>query len=161
MTQLNNWVENGLALTNMQIVSNADNQSLTIDSHGLLAREYLPITDTYSPEQLKVINKGLYVTDDDWLTSRAGIGKFKYYDPETGKMVDAYGVIADTLVGNLVLSEKVGVYTESGNIKLDQNGIAIETESAVEDAVPVFLIRRKNEDGTYSDIMYVDSSGYL
>lgn len=29
------WVENGLNLTNLKIVSTADNQNMTVDEHGL------------------------------------------------------------------------------------------------------------------------------
>lgn len=76
---LQNWVENGLDLTNMKIVSSADNQDVMWDSHGVLCREYIPETSSYSDKQLKIINRGLYVTNNNWLTSRAGIGDF---DPD-------------------------------------------------------------------------------
>lgn len=107
--QIQDWVEKGLSLTNMKIIGNSDNQSQTWDEHGILCREYLPLTDTYDDKQLKIINRGLYLTDDNWLTSKAGIGDFVYWNPMTGQTEQAYGVIADTLVGNLILSEQVGV----------------------------------------------------
>lgn len=99
------WYTDSMSLTNMAIVGDADNQNISLSNHGLVAKEYLPITDEYSDEQLKIINKGVYLTDDNWKTSRAGIGKFKYYNPKTGAKEDAYGVIADTIVGNIVLSK--------------------------------------------------------
>lgn len=164
--KLNDWVNNGLALTKMKIVDTADNQNITWDSHGLLCKEYLPITDSYDEKQLKLINRGLYITDDNWLTSRAGIGNFAFYNPETGKFEEAYGVVADTLVGNLILSEKVGIYNTKNSITLDENGVVITTSnSPTEQNQTAFTIQKKDidEDGneSISSIMYVDSDGNL
>lgn len=163
--QINNWYDNGMALTNMKIVTSADNQNMIMDSHGLLMKQYLPITQEFSPEQLKVINKGIYITDDDWETSRAGIGHFKYYDPQTGEQKDGYGVIADTLVGDLILSEEVGVYNESGSISLNQDGLVIQSYAQPGDKQTVFKIRRNYTDQLgveqVKDIFYIDSDGQL
>lgn len=123
--QLNDWAEKGLSLTTMKIVNNADNQNISWDSHGILGREYLPVTDTYDDRQIKIINRGVYLTDDNWLTSKAGIGSFTFWNPQTQKMESAYGVIADKLVGNLILSENVGVYNEKNNITINQDGLTI------------------------------------
>ena len=121
--RVNNWVNKGLDLTNMKIISASKNQEIQWDSNGLLMKEYFPVTDTFSDKQVKIINKGLYVTDDGWKTSRAGIGNFKYYDPSTKTEKDAYGVIADTLVGSLVLAENVGIYNKEQTITIDRNGL--------------------------------------
>ena len=162
--QLNDWVNKGLALTKMKIIDSADNQNITWDSHGLLCKEYLPITDSYDEKQLKLINRGLYLTDDNWLTSRAGIGNFAFYNPETGKFEEAYGVIADTLVGNLVLSEKVGVYNTKNSITMGENGVVITTDNTgVHTNQMAFTIQRKELDAEGNEIitptMYVDSDG--
>lgn len=164
--RLNDWVNKGLALTKMKIIDNADNQNITWDSHGILCTEYLPITDSYDDKQLKIINKGLYLTDDNWLTSRAGIGNFAFYNPETGDMEEAYGVIADTLVGNLVLSEKVGVYNMKNSIVLGENGLVITTDNThTGENQMAFTIQRKALDGDDNEyitqIMYIDSNGNL
>lgn len=164
--QLNDWVNKGLALTKMKIIDSADNQNITWDSHGLLCKEYLPITDSYDEKQLKLINRGLYLTDDNWLTSRAGIGNFTFYNPETGKFEEAYGVIADTLVGNLVLSEKVGVYNTKNSITLSENGLIITTDNTGINANQMaFTIQKKSFDVDGNEIitptMYIDTDGNL
>lgn len=123
--RVSEWVEKGLALTN-SFISDSENQEVVLDSHGFTMKEYLPITDTYSDKQLKIINKGLYVTDDSWETSKAGIGNFMYYDPRDGKKKEAYGVIADTLIGNLILGENVGIYNENNSITLNKDGFYME-----------------------------------
>ena len=164
--KLEDWVTKGLALTKMKIIDNADNQNITWDSHGLLCREYLPITDDYDEKQLKIINKGLYLTDDNWMTSKAGIGDFTFYNPETGKMEESYGVIADTLVGNLILSEKVGIYNTNNSITLDKNGLTITTDATEEGINNMALtVQRKAIDSDGNEaiipVMYLDGNGNL
>lgn len=164
--QLNGWVSKGLALTNMKIVDNADNQNITWDNHGLLCKEYLPITDSYNEKQLKLINRGLYLTDDNWLTSRAGIGNFSFYNPKTEKFEESYGVIADTLVGNLVLSEEIGIYNTKNSITMDENGVIITADDTEDNTNQIaFTIQKKNIDDngdtTITPIMYIDSNGNL
>lgn len=132
------WVDRGLSLTLMKIMSNAENQKLLIDENGVLARQYDDITEDYDDKQLRIINRGIYMTDDAWKTMRSGIGDFVYYDPETGAEVQSYGVIADTLVGKLMLSNKVYVYNRGGSIKLDENGLTlVSTKNGVSDVFKV------------------------
>lgn len=164
--KLQDWVTKGLALTKMKIIDSADNQNITWDSHGLLCREYLPITDDYSDKQLKIINRGLYLTDDNWLTSKAGIGDFTFYNPETGQFEEAYGVIADTLVGNLILSEKVGVYNTKNSITMDENGLIITTDATIDGVNTMALTVQKktiDEDNNevITPVMYLDGDGNL
>lgn len=165
-SQLDNWINNGLALTNMKIIGDADNQNILWDKHGLLCREYIPMTDNYSDKQLKIINKGLYLTDDNWETSRAGIGNFNFYNPETGSYEEGYGVIADTIIGNLILSEKVGIYNTENSITLDKNGLIITTDSIEDDTVKTsFVIQKKEVDENNEDyitqLLYVNTNGEL
>lgn len=164
--QIQDWVEKGLSLTNMKIIGNSDNQSQTWDEHGILCREYLPLTDTYDDKQLKIINRGLYLTDDNWLTSKAGIGDFVYWNPMTGQTEQAYGVIADTLVGNLILSEQVGVYNTQNSITLDENGLTITADSDNSDQNNTLLTVRKkvkdaNGNESFDKLMYIDDDGNL
>ena len=130
--QVKDWVENGLSLTKMKIVDSAENQDVVYDRHGILCREYLPYTDTYSDQQLKIINKGLYVTDDGWETARAGIGNFQFFNPlannGNGAWQEGYGVIADTLVGNLILGNTVAIYNDDTTLKIDKDGFTYDGE---------------------------------
>lgn len=156
---LNAWVDRGLALTKMKIVDSADNQNITWDSHGLLCREYLPITDNYDDKQLKIINRGLYLTDDNWRTSKAGIGDFTFYNPKTKQYEYSYGVIADLLVGNLVLSEEVGIYNENNSLSIDRNGFMLT--SYADGDKPIFTIQRENGDGSITKLLHLNEQGKL
>lgn len=163
--KLSGWVNEGLSLTNMTIVSDADNQNMQWDSHGMLLREYLPITNTYDDRQLKIINRGLYVTDDNWTTSRAGIGNFRFYNPKTKEYEDAYGVIADTIVGNIVLSEEVGIYNKNNSITMNEDGFKITTSADGVTPTDIFVIQKENKksDGstTLDKLLYFDNNGNL
>lgn len=164
-TQLTDWVERGLDLTKMRIIDSADNQNVAWDSHGLLCREYLPINGKYDDKQLKIINRGLYLTDDGWRSSKAGIGDFTYWNPKTGKMEESYGVIADVIVGNIILSEEVGIYNQNNSITMDQSGLVITANpNDTEDPKTLLMVRRKIEqDGVqkYEKLLYLDDNGYL
>nr|DAG55806.1 MAG TPA: hypothetical protein [Caudoviricetes sp.] len=158
---LQNWVAKGLDLTNMKIIGKASNQNISWDENGFLCREYSEVTDEYDDRQLKIINRGLYVTDDGWKTAKAGIGNFTFYNPKNEKWEESYGVIADTLVGNLILSEEVGIYNTENTITLDKNGLVITVEpDAIEKDQTTFLIRRKKDvPGEYDKVLEVDAKG--
>ena len=162
--QLDDWVENGLSLTNMKIVSGSDNQDVMWDSHGILLREYVPELDDYSDKQVKIINRGLYVTNDGWETAKAGIGDFEFFNPATNQIEEAYGVIADTLVGNLILGETVGVYNTTGSIVMNQDGFTITSDNRYEGENDVhFTIQKRtfdeNGDEVLQQVAYFDSDG--
>lgn len=108
----------------------------------------------------------MYLTDDNWLTSRAGIGDFTFWNPQTQQMEETYGVIADTLVGNLILSEKVGIYNTKNSITLDENGIIITADDTVQGQNQMALtVQRKeldeNGDEYLTNVMYLDDNGNL
>lgn len=159
------WVSDGLDLTNMMIVGNAENQNIEWGERGLLAREYLPIIDTYDDRQLKLINRGLYVTSDGWETARAGIGNFMFWNPKTKKTEEAYGVIADTIVGNIILSEEVGIYNKNNSITMDGDGFTLTTNADGTDPEDIFTIQKEIKDSSgqssIEKLLYVDSSGNL
>lgn len=160
--KMNEMIAKGLSMTNTKIVSNADNQDITWDEHGLLCREYDDIISDYTDSQLKIINHGIYITDDNWKTARAGIGNFIYYDPKDKTYKESYGVIADTLVSNLILTSEVGIYNEEKSIEMAKNGIIVTTNTMNKN---VFTIRKEITDDegniTYERQLYIDDNGNI
>lgn len=158
--QIMDMVENGLNLTNKRIVNAADNQNMVVDESGLLMREKNEFGDDYSAEQTKIINHGFYYTNDGWKTVKTGLGKYIYYDPETGTYKEDYGIIAHKIVGNIILGNELGIYNTSGSVKIDQNGVTI-TADADDTNKDLFTLQRKNEDGSYTKYVYVDDDGNI
>lgn len=159
------WLERGMDLTNTKIVSTADNQDIVYDRNGLVAREYDPFLDEYDQKQVKVINRGVYVTDDGWETATAGIGEFVYWDPVSKSWQEDFGVIAKKLVASLMLSEEVMVYNQNNSIQLGESGIVVTTEAESNDSDGIaFTIRRhiSDENGDrYEPILSVNNEGRL
>ena len=158
--QIVDMVENGLSLTNKKIVNAADNQNMVVDESGMLMREKNEFGDDYSNEQVKIINHGFYYTNDNWKTVQTGLGKFIYYDPESGTYKEDYGLIAHKIVGNIILGNEVGIYNESGSVKIDKDGFTV-TADANDTNPNLFTLQRKNEDGSYTKYIYVDDDGNI
>lgn len=160
--KMNEMITKGLSMTNTKIVSNADNQDITWDEHGLLCREYDDVLSDYTNSQLKIINHGIYITDDNWKTARAGIGNFIYFDPKDKTYKESYGVIADTLVSNLILTSEVGIYNEEKSIEMAKDGIIVTTNTMNKN---VFTIRKEITDDegniTYERQLYIDDNGNI
>lgn len=159
------WLERGLDLTSTKIVNAADNQDIVYDRNGLVAREYSPFLDDYDDKQVKVINRGVYVTDDGWKTATTGIGEFVYWNPITKAWETDFGVIAKKLVASLMLSEEVMVYNQNNTINLGDGGIVVTTEAESNDENGIaFTIQRHivDEDGEhYEPIFSVNNDGRL
>lgn len=152
------WIEDGLNATKMKYV-NADNQDLVIDENGILCRMYDYLADDYHPCQIKLVNNGLYTTSDGWNTIDSGIGRISYVDPETGKNVDTFGVIAKTVVGKLFIGESLKIYSLTSDntvsMSFDQNGLTISnginTVTINPNVRRLFKISNKSTDTFYTD----------
>ena len=124
---LNNWVENGLNATNTKIVDSYD-ENLMFGKNAFWCRQYDPITDTYSDEQIKIINSTIAITDDGWETTKTAIGKFYYIDPHTKKLKSAYGVNGETIVGKLLIGERLDISNDNGGLEFGQNGLVVKND---------------------------------
>lgn len=124
-TIINDWARYGLNLMNQKIVANAENQNVIYGSTGILLRRIDDITGEFDDEQVKIINKGLYFTNDSWETAKVGIGEIIYIDPTTGSPVHAYGVNGEAIVGKLILGESLGIYNSGESLTFNENGLKI------------------------------------
>lgn len=105
---------NGLNAALMKVTS-SNNNDVTLGSYGLLCKEMLD-GGNYSPNQVRLIGKGLYMTTDNWQTIRACLG-----ETEDG----VYGLIADSVVGKLIAGDKLYIANENGSVAITGNGINI------------------------------------
>lgn len=107
---IDQWLVDGLNAANVQIQSN-DSEEVLLTKGGLLARSYDDITETYSPEQLKITHNIMAYTDNNWETVRQAIGKhnYKVFDEESKNFVDkeGYGVSADFVTAGVVSGSQI------------------------------------------------------
>lgn len=160
---VNHWVNDGLDLTNQKIVNTANGQNLLMDEHGLMARKYDELSDTYDPCQLKIFNNGLYTTHDNWKTLDAAVGKFMWKNPDKNwQEEETYGIIARKIVGEQILGEDFKIVNETGSMTFDGNGLNISngTNSIIinpNDNDGLFKI----ENGSNNNVFYTDNEGNL
>lgn len=126
---MNSWFENGLDTTYTKIVSGADGQSQVIDNHGILLRKQT-VDGDYEPTQMKFINSTIAITDDNWNTTKTAIGEYYYFDPITNQMIKAYGVNAETIIGKLLLGEKLLLNNENNTVSFDERGLLIKGDES-------------------------------
>lgn len=127
--QIDKWLANGLDATTTKIINTANNQTQEWDSHGMLFREYDSIAESYSDEQLKIINSTIAFTDDNWKSSVTAVGKFHYIDPRTQESKRIYGINGEALVGKLILGESLGIYTNNGRLSFDDSGLVVTNDT--------------------------------
>ena len=157
---LNNWVERGLSVTNTKIISNADEQEQTWDSHGMLFRRYDALTDDYEDTQLKIINSTMAITDDNWETVKTAVGGFYYYNTTTQQMEYAYGINAETIVGKLILGEQMRIVNAANSLSFDEDGLYIHSNNAS------FKVSLNDNNlltlaNSTENVFYIDNNGVL
>lgn len=111
--------------------ANATNQEFVVDDTGITGRKLLSTGDGYEPEQVKLINNVLLFTDDSWDNAKAALGKITYLDPISGQPITKYGLIADTIIGNLVMSQAMHITNSMNSVTIDENGITIKNGTNV------------------------------
>lgn len=144
-------------------VLNAGNQDVQITDSGITLRKYDYELDDYSPCQMKLANRNLVMTDDNWRTAKMAIGMGLYNN------TPMYGVWADMLVGNMIVGEKALITNKDNTVLIDGNGIQVGEHASDKTGIcidinpnakdkKVFNIY-KNANGTRKNILYVDASG--
>jgi len=124
---LNDIIESGLNVEDTKIIGTV-NQNQTWDKNGILCREYDPITETYSDEQLKIINSTIAITDDSWDTTKTAIGKYYYTDPTTKELKSVYGVNGETIVGRLLIGEQLNITNDKNSLQFTDDGLVIKND---------------------------------
>lgn len=158
-------IESSQILTKNSVLTTT-NQEIIIDDTGILGRKKLE-NGEYDPKQVKVTNQTIVFTDDGWETSKTGLGNFLFNNPFTGEVEEHYGVIADTLVGSMVLAEEAGICNADNSIIMNEDGFTLTTDyrDLTKPTSKNFVIQKllQDEDGDeyYSKQLYLDSNGNL
>lgn len=158
--ELNSWVTDGLEVTKVRFMSDAEEQNITWGENGMLFRKWDEVTQAYEPTQLRIINSTIAVTDDNWKTVKTAVGGFDYKDPVSGEIKHGYGINAELLIGKLILGENLGLYNEANSLTFDSNGLNVSNNVNSFTVSPngdTLLSLKKGKD----NIFWVDSDGGL
>lgn len=170
---LDGWQQNGLDLSQMKILNDADNQEYIFDSHGMLFRKLYDITDTYDDKQLKILNSSIFFTDDNWESVKTAIGYMYFIDPRTNPPTvrEAYGVNGEVIIGKLILGEELGIYNSGATMSFTDEGLFISNEAPGYNYTSIRIdpnrthsfIRAYTTDtlGAETDFLTVDAAGNL
>ena len=119
-------IQDPLNTTLRASTANMVNQEFLINENGILGRKKVAMDSTeFENEQVRLINNLLIFTDDNWQTAKTALGKI-YYTDENGQMASSYGLIAETIIGSLIMGEKLKIHNQQSTIVLGSEGITIK-----------------------------------
>ena len=100
-------------------IHNSSNQNQIWDDTGMTFRQWNERKQNYDPEQIKIINNLIAISDDGFNKSTvAAIGKIPI--DKNGNF--AWGVNAQVLVSKLVMSQNLWIENDSGTYKFTDDG---------------------------------------
>lgn len=94
-------IQQGLLDAVTQIKSMDGTQSVIIDKYGIMLQKENPETGEVDPHQTWLVNNQILMTDDNWRTSRSGLGQFVVDNKEF------YGLIAEVVLSGYIEGSKI------------------------------------------------------
>jgi hypothetical protein len=105
-------IQQGLLDATTQIKSLDGTQSVIIDKYGIKLQKQDPDSGAIDPHQTWLVNNKILMTDDNWRTSRSGLGQFTIDDKEF------YGLIAEAVFSGYIEGSQI----RGGTIKIGEQG---------------------------------------
>lgn len=129
--EISKLILNPLDLTLRASQNNMVNQEIIINTQGLLGRKYSDASHTtFEDEQIRIINNSILFTDNNWNSIKTALGKI-YYENDDGSVVSSYGLIAETLIGELIMGETLKIRNTDSSIDVNAEGITIKNGDEV------------------------------
>lgn len=170
---ISTYANTNLNLTKQTIVA-TDENDFTIGSYGIMGKKKSTAennVDGFDPEQLWITNNKICFTADGWETTESVFGKITNEDGST-----TYGLIADTLIGNLIIGKNLIIQNNGETMTVGEDGLTVKNDntgvSIDPNAESVFNIyKRKIIESTDEDdedvleqrnsVLTVDKNGNL
>lgn len=119
-------IKDPLDMTLRAASANMVNQDFVIDKTGILGRKKVSQNSgEFEDEQVRLINNLLIFTDDNWETAKTALGKV-YYEDDESNTISAYGLVAETIIGSLIMGERLKIKNTDSTIELGAGGITIK-----------------------------------
>lgn len=154
-------IQQGLLDATTRIQATDGSQGVVIDKYGIWLRKSNP-DGSVSPYQARIVNNNMLFSSDGFKTSRMGIGEFSVVEGENDQTF--YGIIAEALVGRLILGTQLEIGNEAGTMTFDNGGFTVtngkNTFNVDPNSQQLLTISKKTNDST-EDIFYVDENGKL
>ena len=132
---IDSLIKNPLDTTLRAAYANMSNQEFVINDMGILGRKAASDgSGDFDKEQVRLINNLILFTDDNWETIKTALGKI-YYTDSTGQDRVEYGLIGETIIGRLLMGEKLEILNQNSTVKIDGSGIIIKKPIYDEDGV--------------------------
>lgn len=125
--QIDSLLKDPLSVALRASFANTTNQEFTVNESGILGKKFADEIrrDSFDPEQIRIQNNTIIFTDDNWETARAAFGKITYSNGQ-GSTVTAYGLIADAVIGTLLIGQTLEIRNPSSSIVLNSTGLTIK-----------------------------------
>lgn len=152
------YTKKALVAANQAIKATEDNE-FTFGSYGIKGRK--KSTDEgningFDPEQLWISNNKICFTTDGWATTKAVFGK------TIVDGVESYGLIADSIVGKLIMGQNLIISNPSNTFEVNDSGISISNDNMsikMNPEVGFDIIRKTASDDV--GVFQVDKNGNL
>ena len=119
VSKFNQMFHDGLNAANTLIKSN-NREEFVIDNYGILGRQWDRDADMYDGCQLRVTHNIIGYTKDNWNTVSMAIGKIMWNEEPL------YGVIADALIGKMLIGENLEISNKDSTYTMDGTGFHIQ-----------------------------------
>lgn len=114
-----------LDLSLQQIMSNGNNQDVTINDSGILMKKWLKDSNKYDDEKLWITNRQILLFEEpdgtNLKTPKVAIGKV--YKLVNGVLKSFYGVGAEVVVGDMFFGESLTIQNKNNTLTMDNNGL--------------------------------------
>ena len=153
ISDMQKFINSTLDLSKNAILS-ANGQTVEITDSGYHGRRLLP-DGSLDRKEVAIINNTIAFTIDNWRTCSLAVGELTLANGNT-----VYGVIADVLIGKLLMGENLYISNSSGTYTIDENGFiasnGINSFSINPNTNEILVIKKNNEK-----VFYVDNTGLL
>ena len=123
ISDMQKFINSTLDLSKNAILS-ANGQTVEITDSGYHGRRLLS-DGSLDKKEIAIINNTIAFTIDNWRTCSLAVGELTLANGNT-----VYGVIADVLIGKLLMGENLYISNSSGTYTIDENGfIAINDKN--------------------------------
>lgn len=154
-SKLQTQIQQGLLDAATEIKAIDGNQGVTIGNYGIKLQK-VNESGNIDPKQGWIVNNKFLYSDDGFNTSKAVFGEFEL----DGQ--NLYGILAEALVGEMILGSKLKIENFSGGLTFDDDGLRITND------INTFTVNPKNQEALLKisnkedgDVFWVDADGKL